>query len=170
MSVLEILLHPNPKLREKAEPITEINKEVFKFANDMWETMYHDRGVGLAATQVGVKQRLIVVDVSDKGNEPMCLINPELVDTHGEILGQEGCLSFPGIYIPVGRPETIKVKFLNEHGEEKTLEADGLLSRCIQHEIDHLNGVVFIDHVSRMKRERAMKKYLKELEMHKKVL
>lgn len=170
MSMLNILLHPHPGLRAIADPVKEVNAEVRQFVNDMWETMYHDRGIGLAATQVDVRTRLLVLDVSDRGNDPRCFINPELLETHGDALAQEGCLSFPGIYVPVGRPEMIKVKYLNEHGEEKVLEADGILARCIQHEMDHLNGVVFIDHISRMKRERAMKKYFKELDLHKKAL
>ncbi|MFI4954399.1 MAG: peptide deformylase [Gammaproteobacteria bacterium] len=168
MSTLKVVLHPHPSLRVIAEPITAVDADIRQLVNDMWETMYFDRGVGLAATQVDVRQRLFVADVSENGNEPRCFINPEIIEkSETDTLANEGCLSFPEMYLPITRPEIIKVKFLDEHGEERILEADGLLARCIQHETDHLNGVVFIDHVTRMKRERALKKYFKELNLHK---
>jgi len=170
MSVRDVLLHPHQGLRDVAEPIAEVNAEIRQLVNDMWETLYHEDGVGLAATQIHVKKRLLVVDVSDKHNQPQCFINPEIIETEGGILGNEGCLSFPGMYLPISRPEFAKIRALDEHGQLRTVEADGLLARCLQHEIDHLNGIVFIDHISRMKRERALKKYFKELDLRKKRL
>ena len=171
MSTLTIVLHPHPSLRAQAAPIAAVDDGIRKLVNDMWETMYHDRGVGLAATQVNVKQRVFVADVSEHGNEPRCFINPEIIEkSESGTIATEGCLSFPEMYLPITRPEMVKVKFLDEHGVERIVEADGLLARCIQHETDHLNGVVFIDHITRMKRERALKKYFKELDLRKKVL
>lgn len=171
MSTLKVVFHPHPSLRVVTEPIQTVDANLRKFVADLWETMYQDRGVGLAATQVDVCKRVFVADVSDKGNEPRCFINPEIIEKSASYnLAHEGCLSFPDMYLPISRPEMIKVKFLDEHGEERILEADGLLARCIQHETDHLDGIVFIDHVTRMKRERALKKYFKELNLHKKIL
>lgn len=170
MTIRDILLHPHPGLRDVAEPVAEVNEEIKQLVNDLWETMYHERGVGLAATQIHVKKRLFVLDVSDKGNNPQCFINPEIVEAEGGILATEGCLSFPGMYLPISRPEFVKVRALNEKGELRTVEADGLFARCLQHELNHLDGIVFMDHISRMKRERALKKYFKELDLHKKAL
>lgn len=171
MSVINILLHPHPGLRAMAEPVAEVDADLRQLVSNMFDTLYHERAVGLAATQVNVQQRVFVCDASDHGNAPHCLINPEIIELSNEAtIANEGCLSFPSMYIPVTRPEFVKVKFLDEHGEERYLEADGLLARCIQHETDHLNGVLFIDHITRMKRERALKKYFKELNLHKKVL
>ena len=171
MSILQVVTHPHPTLRAVAAPVAAVDAEIKKLISDMWETMYNDRAVGLAAPQIDVSKRLMVMDVSDNGNEPRCFINPEIIETSAnQIMANEGCLSFPDIYLPVLRPERVKVRFLDEHGEERELEAEGLLARCIQHETDHLNGVLNFDHLSRMKRERALKKYFKELNLHKKVL
>ena len=171
MSTLKVVFHPHPSLRAVAPPIATVDATIRQLVNDMWETMYHDNGVGLAATQVDSRQRLFVADVSEKGNEPRCFINPEIIErSEAATLATEGCLSFPNMYLPITRPEVVKVKFLDEHGEERILEAEGLLARCIQHETDHLNGIVFMDHITRMKRERALKKYFKELDLRKKVL
>jgi len=170
MTTLNILLHPHPTLREIAAPVLEVTDEIKKFVNDMWETLYHDNGVGLAATQVNVKQRVLVVDVSDKHNNPQCFINPEILESSGSAMAHEGCLSFPNMYLPIVRPEFCKVRALDEHGQLRVVEADGLFARCLQHEIDHLNGVVFIDHVTRMKRDRALTKYFKELKLKNNVL
>jgi peptide deformylase len=170
MTIRDVLLHPHSGLRDVAEPILEVNTDIQQLVKDLLETLYHEDGVGLAATQIHVKKRLLVLDTSDKRNNPQCFINPEIVEAEGGILATEGCLSFPGMFIPVSRPEFVKVRALDEHGELRTVEADGLLARCLQHEINHLDGVVFIDHITRMKRERSLKKYFKELELRKKRL
>lgn len=170
MTIQDILLHPHPGLRDIAEPIAEVDEEIKKLAKDMLETLYHEDAVGLAATQIHVKKRILVLDVSEKHNQPQCFINPEIIETEGNILANEGCLSFPAMYIPVLRPEYATVRALDEHGQMRTVKADGLLARCLQHEIDHLNGIVFIDHLTRIKRDRALKKYFKELELRKRRL
>ena len=138
--ILEILKYPDKRLRTIAKPVQEVNNEIKKQIKDMFETMYAAPGIGLAATQVNFHQRLIVIDVSDEGNEPLCLINPEIMEKNGEIEYEEGCLSVPNYYESIKRSNEIKVSALNELGQTFEIEADEMLSICIQHEMDHLNG------------------------------
>ncbi|SHE19983.1 peptide deformylase [methanotrophic endosymbiont of Bathymodiolus puteoserpentis (Logatchev)] len=164
MSILSILEFPDPRLRTVAKPVKEVDKALGGLVDDMFETMYEAHGVGLAATQVNVHQRIIVIDISEEKDQPVCLINPEIMDSLGEEESDEGCLSVPGIFEPVTRAETIKVKALDKRGESFELEADGLLAVCIQHEMDHLLGKLFVDYLSPLKRQRIKKKMQK---MHK---
>ena len=159
MAVLNILEFPDPRLRTIAKPVKAVDDRIKTLVKDMFETMYAAPGIGLAATQVDVHERVVVMDLSEDQSQPMVFINPEV-----EVLGQEqrnheeGCLSVPGFYESVGRPENIRVKALNEKGEEFELEPDGLMAVCIQHELDHLNGKLFVDYLSAMKRDRIRKK------------
>lgn len=161
MSKLNILIFPDSRLRTKAQPIEQVDDEVRQLASDMLETMYDAAGIGLAATQVDVHRRLLVADVSADGSEALVLINPEIVEKQGEQLHDEGCLSVPGIYAQVARAEKIRVSALNLDGERFETEADGLLAICIQHEMDHLNGVLFVDYLSPLKKRLVRKKLLK---------
>ncbi|MDY6941444.1 MAG: peptide deformylase [Pseudomonadota bacterium] len=161
MAVLDILHFPDPRLREKAKAVAEVDERIRQLVSDMLETMYDASGVGLAAIQVNVRERVIVADVSDNRDEPLHFINPEIVWQEGGKESDEGCLSVPGIYEPVRRAEKIRVKALNTEGESFELEADGLLSVCIQHEIDHLNGKLFVDYLSELKRQRIRKRLAK---------
>ena len=158
MSRLHILHHPDPRLRTKAEAITEFSPEVATLAANMLETMYDAPGIGLAATQVNVHQRLIVVDVSEDNDEPFILINPTLKLIGANIPWEEGCLSVPGIYETVQRSEHIEVSAQDVTGKEFTMEASGILAICIQHECDHLEGKLFVDYLSSLKRSRINKK------------
>jgi len=158
MALLNILHFPDDRLRTKARPVEQVDDPLRSLIDDMFETMYEAPGIGLAATQVNVHQRLMVVDVSDNKDEPLVFINPELVEHSGMEEMDEGCLSVPGVYEPVQRAEWIKVRALNRNGEEFELEADGLLAVCIQHEMDHLEGKLFVDYLSEMKRNRIRKK------------
>jgi peptide deformylase len=177
MTVLPIVLAPDPLLKQKSLPVAEITSEVRRLAADMFETMYASNGVGLSAVQVGVLTRLIVVDVewgssryateeapampAKKGN-PITMINPEIVQFSPELrVYDEGCLSFPAQYSEVERPDIITVEYMDLDGNTQRLQADGLLSTCIQHEIDHMNGVVFVDHISRIKRKMILRKVKK---------
>jgi peptide deformylase len=157
MAKLEILTIPDPRLREVAQPVEKIDDRVRSILSDMAETMYDAPGVGLAAPQVGILERLIVVDIGDRDKgipgKLYKLINPEISASSGKMEFEEGCLSIPGIREKVSRPEFIKVKALDENGQSIQIEAEGLLSICIQHEIDHLNGVLFIDRLSRVRKE-----------------
>ena len=162
MARLPILEYPDPRLRIRAERVTVVDDEIKQLVDDMFETMYSAPGIGLAATQVNVHKRIIVVDVSDERDEPYCLINPEIVSAEGRESYEEGCLSVPGLYDYVERPERIIVKALDRNGEPFELEADGLLAQCIQHEMDHLEGKLFVDYLSQLKRERIRKRYLKK--------
>lgn len=164
MSLLRILHHPDPRLRTKAEAITEFPPEVATLASDMLETMYAAPGIGLAATQVNVHQRLIVVDVSENNDEPHVLINPKLKLVGGNIPWEEGCLSVPGIYETVERSEHIEVFAQDVTGKEITMQASGILAICIQHECDHLDGKLFVDYLSSLKRSRINKKLKKNKE------
>jgi peptide deformylase len=164
VSILSILEFPDPRLRTVAKPVKEVDKALGGLVDDMFETMYEAHGVGLAATQVNIHQRIIVIDISEEKDQPVCLINPEIMDSLGEEESDEGCLSVPGIFEPVTRAETIKVKALDKRGESFELEADGLLAVCIQHEMDHLLGKLFVDYLSPLKRQRIKKKMQK---MHK---
>ncbi|OJV15350.1 MAG: peptide deformylase [Alphaproteobacteria bacterium 33-17] len=164
MAVLPIVVAPDPRLKKPSENVEKMDDETKKFIADMIETMYHAEGVGLAAVQVGVHKKIITLDVSDNGDSPQVFINAELVKKSEETKSyKEGCLSFPGQYSDVIRPDTITVRYRNEAWEECELEAAGLLAVCLQHEIDHTNGIVFVDHISDMKRriilEKLRKKY-----------
>jgi len=158
MALLPILQYPDPRLRTPARPVAAITEEIRKLAADMFETMYHAPGIGLAATQVNVQQRVIVVDVSRDKDEPMCLVNPEIVDKDGEEEMEEGCLSVPGVFETVRRAERVRIRYLSLDGEETIIDADGLLAVCIQHEIDHLDGRLFVDYLSTLKRNRIRRK------------
>lgn len=162
MALLPILRYPDPRLHKVASPIAKIDGKLKQLAMDMAETMYEAPGVGLAATQVNVLQRLIVVDVSEDKNQLIVLINPEIVEDNGAQVREEGCLSVPGVYEKVERAETVTVKFLDLEGQVQTLAADGLLAVCIQHEIDHLNGKVFVEYLSQLKQSRIKTKLAKQ--------
>ena len=161
MSILSVLEFPDPRLRTVAKPVTKVDAKVRALVDDMFATMYEEHGVGLAATQVDAHQRVIVIDISEDKKSPICLINPQLVEQSGEEESDEGCLSVPGIFEPVKRAEKVKVSALNQQGESFELEADGLLAICIQHEMDHLLGKLFVDYLSPLKRQRIKKKMLK---------
>mgnify|MGYP000541248084 CR=1 FL=1 len=162
MALLNILCYPDPRLHKVAKPITEFDDKLRALVADMLETMYESQGVGLAATQVDVHQRLVVMDTSEERNQPLVLINPEITWASEErVKGEEGCLSVPGIYDGVERATHVKVKALDAHGKERTIEAEGLLAVCIQHELDHLMGKVFVEYLSPLKRNRIKTKLLK---------
>lgn len=162
MALLPILRFPDPRLKKVATPITQVDESLRKLVADMAETMYEAPGIGLAATQVDVHKRLVVIDVSEEKNELRVFINPTLSRCEGAQLGEEGCLSVPGIYDKVERAERVTVNYLDLEGQARTLEADGLLAVCIQHEIDHLNGTVFVDHLSMLKQSRIKNKLAKQ--------
>lgn len=166
MAKLEILHFPDPRLRTVARPVAAVDARIQRLLDDMLETMYAAPGIGLAATQVNVHQRLLVVDVSEEKNQPLVFINPELLDRQGVEEMDEGCLSVPGIYEKVQRAERIKVRALGRDGQPFALEADGLLAVCIQHEIDHLDGKLFVDYLSGLKRQRIRKKLEKAQRHH----
>ena len=163
--ILNILKYPDKRLRTIAKPVVRVDETIKQQVKDMFETMYEATGIGLAATQVNFHQRIIVIDISDQYNEPICLINPEIIEESGEIQCEEGCLSVPDYYEIVVRANDIKVKALNKNGESFELEASEMLSVCIQHEIDHLNGILFIDHLSKLKQKRLKKKTEKKVKM-----
>ena len=158
MALLDILHFPDPRLRNIAQPVEEITNEIKTLIDDMFETMYAAPGIGLAATQVNVHKRILVADVSETHNEPICLINPNIVELIGTEQMEEGCLSVPDVFELVERADAIKVTALDRHGKSITLEANGLLAVCIQHEIDHLDGKLFVDYLSQLKRTRIRKK------------
>ena len=158
MALLNILHFPDPRLRQKALPIEKVTDEIRQLAHDMLENMYDAPGIGLAATQVNEQKRLIVIDVSEDKNDPLFLINPELLSTEGERDFEEGCLSVPEAYETVTRADTIRVRALNLQGEPFEMDADGILATCIQHEIDHLEGKLFVDYLSNLKRQRIKKR------------
>jgi peptide deformylase len=163
MTQLTILRYPDPRLHTVAKPVADVNQRLSQLVSDMFETMYDAAGIGLAATQVDVHERLIVIDVSEKRDEPMVLINPELVWRSEETrLGEEGCLSVPGIYDGVERSIAVKVQALNLDGQSQTYEAEGMLAVCIQHEMDHLLGKVFVEYLSPLKRNRIKTKLVKQ--------
>ena len=158
MSILTILEFPDKRLRSVAQEVAQVDEQIKILVDDMLETMYAAKGVGLAATQVNVQKRVIVMDISEDKNEPICLINPEIVETGGTEESEEGCLSVPGFFEKVSRAETITVKALNRDGESFELEARDLLAVCIQHEMDHLQGKLFVDYLSAFKRNRIKAK------------
>ncbi len=158
MSLLNVLHFPDPRLRTRAEPVAEVDDDVRRLVDDMFETMYAAPGIGLAATQVNVHRRVIVIDVSEGKDRPLCLINPEITARAGVEEMEEGCLSVPGVYEKVSRADRITVAALDRDGAPYSLEAEGLLAVCIQHEMDHLEGKLFIDYLSEMKRGRIRKR------------
>ena len=165
MAILNILHFPDPRLRTVAQPVAEVNDDIRRLVDDMLETMYDAPGIGLAATQINVHQRILVLDVSEDKSAPMCLINPEIIFHEGKISTEEGCLSVPNIYEPVNRFEKIKVRALDRDGNPFEMAADDLLAVCIQHEIDHLDGKIFVDYLSSMKQLRIKKK-MEKLRRH----
>jgi peptide deformylase len=162
LAVLDILHFPDPRLRNRAAPVTEVDESVRTLVADMLETMYAAPGIGLAAVQVNVPVEIIVIDVSERKNEPHCLINPRILEGREQIETEEGCLSVPGVYEAVQRAQWIRVDALGLDGRPYQFEAEGLLSVCIQHEIDHLSGRLFVDYLSRLKRQRIRKRALKQ--------
>ena len=161
MAELPILHYPDPRLRIRAAPVTRVDARIRTLVADMLETMYAAPGIGLAATQVNVHERVLVVDVSEHGDHPLCLINPRILQAEGEISCEEGCLSVPDVFEAVSRAEFIRVAALQEDGEPLEMDAEGLLAICIQHEIDHLEGKLFVDYLSSLKRGRLKKKFSK---------
>jgi peptide deformylase len=164
MALREIIKLPDPRLRQVSEPVAKITDEVKALVADMYETMYDAPGIGLAAIQVGVPQRLVTLDLArkDEPRQPQVIVNPEIVWSADErSIYEEGCLSIPEFYEEVERPAQVKVRYTDLDGNPHEVEANGLLATCLQHEIDHLNGVLFIDHISRLKRERIIKKFAK---------
>ena len=161
MAILHILHYPDPRLRIKAEPVELVNDEVRQLVDDMLETMYDAPGIGLAAPQVNVSKRLIVIDISETRDTPLCLINPVILERAGSEVMEEGCLSVPGIYDTVERAAAIRVQALGRDGASYEMEADGLIAVCIQHELDHLLGKVFVEYLSPLKRNRIKSKMLK---------
>ena len=162
MATLEILHFPDPRLRTRAKPVATVDDQLRRLVDDMLETMYAAPGIGLAATQVNVHKRVIVIDLSKEQDQPLVLINPEIVEQRGVEEMEEGCLSVPGVYERVERADQIKVRALGRDGQAFDLEADGLLAVCIQHEIDHLNGKLFVDYLSEAKRQRIRRKLEKD--------
>lgn len=165
MALLPILEFPDPRLRTKATPVDAgyVTTPAFqRLLDDMFETMYDAPGIGLAASQVDVHQRFMVIDISEEKNQPQVFINPELSDKVGEQVYQEGCLSVPGIFADVTRADAVTVRFLDREGQPQELRADGLLAVCIQHEMDHLDGKLFVDYLSPLKREMVRKKLAKQ--------
>ncbi len=161
MALLEILIYPDNRLRDVATPVDAVDDEVLTLLDDMLETMYDAPGIGLAATQVGVHRRIVVIDVSEHKDSPLILINPEILDSTGSGVGEEGCLSIPGVYEDVERPAEIRFRALDRNGEPYEMQTDGLLAVCVQHEVDHLDGKLFVDYLSALKRNRIRKKMLK---------
>jgi peptide deformylase len=162
MAKLNILHYPDPRLRNRAEPVVEVDDSIRTLVDDMFETMYDAPGIGLAATQVNVALQVIVIDTSEGKSAPLCLINPTIVKNDGAVEMEEGCLSVPGVYENVQRAEDIEVSALDRFGERFTTTADGLLAVCIQHELDHLQGKLFVDYLSRLKQQRIRKRAIKQ--------
>ncbi len=162
MAILTILEYPDPKLRKKAVAVPDVDDDLRILIDDMFETMYAAPGIGLAATQVDVHKRLLVADVSQEKDDPRVLINPEILEKDGVVVTEEGCLSVPGYFEEVERAEHIRVRYLDRDGNRQEQEAEGLLAVCIQHEIDHLNGKLFVDYLSEAKRQRIRKKLEKD--------
>ena len=162
MAILDVLSFPDERLRTVAKPVEEVNDEIKQLVSDMFETMKDENGIGLAATQVNRHVQVVVMDVSEDQNEPRVFINPEIIRKDGSTISEEGCLSVPGNYAKVERAGSITVKALDQNGESFELDAEGLLAICIQHELDHLKGKLFIDYLSPLKRQRIRKKLEKE--------
>jgi peptide deformylase len=162
MAILDILHFPDARLRNVAKPVAQVDEVVRRLIDDMFETMYQAPGIGLAAIQVNEPSRVIVIDTSEDRSDPLALVNPEILEKHGVEAMDEGCLSVPGIYETVQRAERIRVRALDREGNTFEMDADGLLAVCIQHEIDHLDGKLFVDYLSSLKRQRIRKKLEKE--------
>mgnify|MGYP001353641877 FL=1 len=166
MAKKQIITIPNPLLRKISEPVTSVNNEEKKLMDDMLETMYAAPGIGLAAVQVGVLKRIIVIDLSKDGEKktPLFIVNPQITFKSDDLISyEEGCLSIPNQFAEIKRPSSCKVNFLDYNGKKKEINADGLLATCIQHEIDHLNGILFIDHLSKLKKDLILKKTKKQI-------
>jgi len=166
MAILDILHFPDPRLRREAKPVKQVDTAIHRLVGDMFETMYEAPGIGLAAPQVNESKRIVVIDVSEGHDTPLCFINPEIVERRGDEEMEEGCLSVPGVYEKVRRSEWIKVQALDREGKPFELETDGLLAVCIQHELDHLKGKLFVDYLSSLKRQRIRKKLEKARRQH----
>lgn len=162
MALLPILRFPDPRLKKVAVPVNKVDDGIRRLAADMAETMYEAPGIGLAATQVDVHKRLVVIDITEDKSALQVFVNPEIIEADGQKLGEEGCLSVPGIYDKVERAERVTVRYLDLEGQSRELQAEGLLAVCIQHEIDHLNGKVFVDHLSQLKQTRIKSKLAKQ--------
>ena len=162
MAVLDILHHPDPRLRNVAAPVEAVDAAVRTLADDLLETMYSARGIGLSAVQVGISRRVIVADVSPERNAPFALINPRVAEAHEEQVElEEGCLSVPGVYETVSRPARVRIEALDRDARAVSIEVDGALAACLQHEIDHLDGRLFVDYLSRLKQQRIRKRAIK---------
>ncbi|MDZ7735468.1 MAG: peptide deformylase [Gammaproteobacteria bacterium] len=170
MAKLTVLHYPDPDLRKRAEPVAEIDAGIRRLAADMLETMYAENGIGLAATQVNAQQRVVVIDLSAERNSPMYLINPEILDSRGSREMEEGCLSVPEYFDVVERAEWIRFRYQTLDAETVETETDGLLAVCVQHEIDHLNGRLFVDYLSSLKRKRVQKKLEKRQKLERQAL
>lgn len=168
MAILPILIYPDERLRTVATPVAEVSDEIRVIIDNMFETMYDDRGIGLAATQVDIHQRIIVIDVSEDKSTQFVLINPEILSAEGEAGIEEGCLSIPECHGFVPRFEKVRIRALDRNGESYEMDANGLLAICIQHEIDHLNGKLFVDYLSPLKRQRIRQKLEKIMRQRKK--
>ena len=162
MALLEILEFPDPRLRTVAKPVANVDGKIARLTDDMLETMYAAPGIGLAASQINVHKRIIVIDVSEEKDTPLVLINPAIVAQAGEVETNEGCLSVPGFYEPVIRAESITVEAVDREGQVRELDAEGMLAVCIQHEMDHLEGKLFVDYLSNTKRQLIRKKLVKQ--------
>lgn len=162
MALLPILRFPDPRLKKVAAPVNKIDDGIKQLAADMAETMYEAPGIGLAATQVDVHKRLVVIDITEDKSALQVFVNPEIIEADGQKQGEEGCLSVPGIYDKVDRAERVTVRYLDLEGQSREMQAEGLLAVCIQHEIDHLNGKVFVDHLSQLKQTRIKSKLAKQ--------
>ena len=166
MAILNILHFPDPRLRNMAKPVAQVDDEIRDLLDDMLETMYQAPGIGLAATQVNITKRLVVIDISEGKDQPLFLVNPEIVARDGVEEMEEGCLSVPGFFEKVTRADSVKVRALGRDGQPLELDAEGLLAVCIQHEIDHLDGKLFVDYLSGLKRQRIRKKLEKQQREH----
>ena len=162
MALLPILRFPDPRLHRKATPVAVVDDSIRKLVADMAETMYEAPGIGLAATQVNVHKRVIVIDISEDKSDLLCLINPQILERSGEQLREEGCLSVPGVYEKVPRAEHVRVRALDRNGEDFELDAEGLLAVCVQHEIDHLDGKLFVEYLSQLKLSRIKARLAKK--------
>lgn len=170
MAKLTVLHYPDPNLRKRAEPVAQIDDSIRTLAADMLETMYDENGIGLAATQVNVQKRVVVIDLSAERNSPMYLVNPEVLESRGSREMEEGCLSVPEYYDVVERAEWIRFRYQDLDGKTIESETDGLLAVCVQHEIDHLNGRLFVDYLSSLKRKRIQKKLEKRQKLERQAL
>jgi peptide deformylase len=162
MALLKVLRFPDQRLRIQAKPVKQVDDSIRKIVADMFETIYDAPGIGLAATQVNIHKQIIVIDISEKANQPLCFINPKILSHEGTQTLEEGCLSVPEIFEKIDRAKRITVQALNQQGESFTLTTDGLLTACILHEIDHLKGKLFVDYLSSLKRQRIRKKLIKQ--------